>query len=685
MTAYSNPTARSGEAGAAVITAEKEAQIILPPPTPLNPVPALTVALRIDNREQLLTFLQSVSGRQLLIFENEGLRTLLLRQVLSDPNARVFHGKKNWDSQGVFPLPAGLSIVGTHLLSATETGFATSTDSTETGAEVSLLQDDWDMSVDVVSYFLRPCNLSKTTTISQRIINWTRPRTHHRIVYIPQATAICHKLLANSGMTSAPNVSIHRLQLDVFPLENDVLSLEYPDAMKETEVDGIPSSLITTVARSLLKIQDVVGRIPRVQALGVLGEEVVKKMMTLTLEESLMSPESVSSEEGEIAAMLIMDRKVDMVTPMLTPLTYEGLLDEVVGLQCGFMNVDLEVINPESEESEKVALAVTGGDTLFHEVRDQHVEKFGSFLQNQAKALQESHANFTNKEKKKDLTEIHQFVKNIPIFTKNLRSLTNHIHLAELVKALTEESGFREQWQTERSIVEGEACFDILEEWIACQYPPYRILKLLCLQSICSGGIKSSRYDSIRRDVVQAYGLDFLFVLNNLEKAGLLRRRDWMDSASPFSTLRKSLILINAEVDPVEPDDISYVSSGYAPLSVRLVQTAMKGWIGKEDLLRELPGRLVDVMQQYPPIDFAASMRQNGGIMTHLGAFAEKKKGDNNGRKPTLLVVYVGGLTYMEIAALRFLSKRASFPYHIIAVATKIVNGGSLLHCLGSK
>ena len=684
MTAYNsaNSATKSAES-VAVGAADNDAQVILSPPTPLNPVPILPAALRIDNRENLLSLLQSVAGRQLLIFENEGLRTLLLRQVLSDPNARVFQGKKNWDPQTYFPIPQGLSIIGTHLLSKTKTTgrFTSSPATTETGAEVSLIADDWDTTVDVVTYFLRPCNLSQTTTISERIRNWTRPRTHHRIVYLPQATAICHKLLANSGMTSAPNVSIHRLQLNVFPLENDVLSLEYPDAMKETDVEGTPSSLITTVARSLLTIQDVVGRIPRVQVLGTLGEEVVKKMMTLTLEESLTSPNISSSEEGDIVAMLVLDRKVDMVTPMLTPLTYEGLLDEVIGIDCGFMNVNVEVINPESEESEKVSLAVTGSDTLYQEVRDQHVEKFGSFLQNQAKALQESHANFTNKEKKKDLSEIHQFVKNIPIFTKNLRSLTNHIHLAELVKASTEESGFRERWQTERSIVEGETCYEMLEEWIACQYPPFRILRLLCLQSICGGGIKSARYDSIRRDIIQTYGFEFLFVLNNLERAGLLRRRDWMDSTNPFNMLRKSLILINAEVDPVEPDDISYVSSGYAPMSVRLVQTAMKGWTGKEEILRELPARVVDISQQNPPQDYASAIKKGAGIS--LGLLAESKQGDN-GRKPTMVIVYVGGVTYMEIAALRFLSKRASFPYHIIVVTTKIINGVSLLHTLGS-
>ena len=65
------------------------------------------------------------------------------------------------------------------------------------------------------------------------------------------------------------------------------------------------------------------------------------------------------------------------------------------------------------DQTEKVALALNGSDTLYAEVRNQNVEKFGSFLQNQAIALKESHSNFTNKDK--DLSEIHQFVKQIPV------------------------------------------------------------------------------------------------------------------------------------------------------------------------------------------------------------------------------------------------------------------------------
>jgi len=523
-----------------VVATTKEAEIILPPPSALNPVPSLPAALRIDNEEQLVSLLKTdpflsnkptgnSSFRQLLVFGTESLRTLLMRQVLSDPHTRTFKGKKkNWDANNSFPLPRGLSLVGTRVLSSggSTEGIRTSLDATMDGAEVSLKgQSSWEQdiqNVEVVTYFLRASDLSQTQTVMSRVKAWKKTtRIHHRIVYIPQPTALVHKMLNTSGLGTAPNASIHKMQLDLFPLETDLLSLEYDDAMREAEVEGTPSTLISTVARSILKLQDVVGPIPRIQSLGPLGEEVVRKLLNLTVDEYLasksqeeMTPGPVAG--GDVAALLVMDRKVDMVTPMTTPLTYEGLLDEVVGIDCGFITVDVSTINPEDDEAEKkqanasdnemVALGINGSDTLVAEVRDQHVEKFGTFLRNQAIALRESHHNFTSQGKKRDLSEIHQFVKQIPVFTKNYRTLTNHIHLAELVKAFSEETTFRERWQTERSMIEGDICYDTLEDLVACQYPPYRFFRLLCLQSLCAGGIKSSRYDAIRRDVVQTYG-----------------------------------------------------------------------------------------------------------------------------------------------------------------------------------
>jgi hypothetical protein len=161
------------------VEASREAQVILAPPSATNPVPTLPAALRLDNNEQLVTLLQTnptgssdMPFRQLLVFSDDSLRTLLLRQVVTDPNTRVFKGKKNWDGQHSFVgLPR--SVIGTRIMPKSSGGSAprVQTDATMEGAEVSLLQDEsWDdESVDVITYCLRASTLSATTQLMEKI------------------------------------------------------------------------------------------------------------------------------------------------------------------------------------------------------------------------------------------------------------------------------------------------------------------------------------------------------------------------------------------------------------------------------------------------------------------------------------------------------------------------------------
>ena len=105
--------------------------------------------------------------------------------------------------------------------------------------------------------------------------------------------------------------------------------------------------------------------------------------------------------------------------------------------------------------------------------------------------------------------------------------------------------------------------------------------------------------------------------------------------------------------------------------------------ISKEDILRELPGRLLDIQQCHPPLDLSTTLKlQTPPKGESLGTYAKNSTKVRRGKKPTLIVVYLGGITYMEIAALRFLSKRDTFPYHIIMVTTRVMNGSTLLKSL---
>jgi len=733
--------------------------------------------------------------RQLLVFEDDALRQLLLRQVLNDPHSSSSNNpaqqqasqqqrpnsKKNWQTYNKFNYPKSLegTIVGTRLLELTRprngrnkygpnntTTSSTSTkpnsttttnpfdhDDTPTtngnGSDPELLTGDTlnlGQHVDIVTYFVRPWKLDTTLGLVQKIPKWKSSLKHngnnpiqHQVVYLPNINAFIQQIWDDSNLNT--HATMMSLQLDIFPLESDVWSLEHPHVIREL-LEGTPSNSISTCARTLLKIQDLTGIFPRIQALGPMAEDILQKTLYMAVDEyvqkdqeddtdmdenydttnqgtytnSGVEPIKANKKAGHMACILL-DRQVDMVTPLATPLTYEGLLDEVVGIETGFLQVPQSYLNPEEEgtssspaaatsssspnttiaiqaqqqqQQQRVALGVHAGDSLYAEVRDQHVEQFGTFLQNQAKALQESHANFTNKQQRKDLNQIHQFVKQIPMFTQNLRTLTNHIHLAESIQAFTQAPTFREQWQTERSLLEGETAYDTLEEWIGSHHPIEKVLRGLCLQSLCSGGLKGHKYDQLRQLIVQGYGYEYALKLHALEQLGWIRRRDTFFEAATFGNLRKSLILIHPEVNTMDPDDVSYVSSGYAPLSVRLIQASIQGWTkSRAEIWKDLPGRCIDVEPTWPPQELSTLLSTSSTNPTKpsLGEIAKAATttatttttNQQQQRKPVLIVFFVGGISYMEIAALRFLSKRPSFPYHIIMLTTKIINGNTLL------
>lgn len=49
--------------------------------------------------------------------------------------------------------------------------------------------------------------------------------------------------------------------------------------------------------------------------------------------------ERAPTVETRFDSLIVLDRRVDMITPMLTQLTYEGLIDEFVGIRnCAFVS-----------------------------------------------------------------------------------------------------------------------------------------------------------------------------------------------------------------------------------------------------------------------------------------------------------------------------------------------------------
>jgi hypothetical protein len=135
-----------------------------------------------------------------------------------------------------------------------------------------------------------------------------------------------------------------------------------------------------------------------------------------------------------------------------------------------------------------------------------------------------------------------------------------------------------------------------------------------------------------------------------------------------YTYLRKQLRLIVDEVNEQDPNDIAYVYSGYAPLSIRLVQCIIQkqyllsftrgapsngagvanaagpggqGWRGFDEAVKNARGATFDEVQKGEDKAVKARSLLTGG-----------------GEKKTIIVAFLGGITFTEIAALRFVAKR---------------------------
>lgn len=185
--------------------------------------------------------------------------------------------------------------------------------------------------------------------------------------------------------------------------------------------------------------------------------------------------------------------------------------------------------------------------------------------------------------------------------------------------------------------------------------------------SICEDGLLSKYFHSFRTLFLHAYGYDYLPTLYYLQVRGLLIERSAPIAINPvggsfklsskdskkanFSQISKALKLTSPSEIPFDAktaSNPSYVfSDAYTPISCQIIaQTVADGWS---------TARLQKIFGQEVPISASPN---------HL-------KPDNRIKK-ALLIAFIGGVTFAEIAALRQFAQNSNF--RLIVVASHILN-----------
>ncbi|XP_061405425.1 vacuolar protein sorting-associated protein 33A isoform X1 [Lethenteron reissneri] len=490
------------------------------------------------------------------------------------------------------------------------------------------------------------------------------PGREYHLVCVPRRCVLCEQHLQQMGVFGT-FTTIQEYPLDFIPFDSDLISMENEFAFRECHLENDFTSLFH-VAKGLMTMQSLYGTIPNISGKGEWARRVTDMLLRMHREMAGVQMHMPPA----IDTLLIIDRSVDLLTPMLTQLTYEGLVDEIYGLQNTSVKLPPEKFQPRKQDGEAAAelpsepkkLILNSAEELYAEIRDRNFNAVGEVLSRKARLIT---AQFEERHQAKTVGEIKEFVSKLPHMQAVKSSLATHTSIAELVQEVTHSDTFLDSLAVEQEFIAGidtDKANVYIEECIAQKLPLMRVLRLMCIQSLCNNGLKPKLLEYYRREIIQTYGFEHMLTLFNLEKAGLLKLQP--PGRNNFPTLRKTLRLHQTDVNERAPTDVSYVYSGYAPLSVRLAQLSTRpGWRVIEEALKLLPGPEFHEKQPIPT--GLAHKRDTGSRIT--------------------LVLFLGGVTSAEISAIRFLGQSEDSNTDYVIGTTKLINGTSWLQSLAEK
>lgn len=502
----------------------------------------------------------------------------------------------------------------------------------------------------------------------------------YKVLYVPRRLFVCDMIMEEEGVYE--ELYYDEFKVELFPLDEDILSLELPDFFRSFFLDG-DQSWIQTIATSIVNLQSIFGTIPHCYGMGRCSKMVFDMVKML---QSFQGP-AKEAVNNKIGHLILFDRDEDMVTPLCTQTTYAGLVDDRYGIHCGFCDFPAEVTGTNKSQR----LLLTKDDVLFEEIRDRHISNVFNFLKQKAKEVQVGYSKGRNIASIGDMKDFVQ--KELKGLKQDYKSLTMHVGACEgILKQTSEQLDFQEQLQTEHSMLEGinlKDCYTYIEEHIARQSSHIRSLRFCCLLSLTQNGLPTKDFRGLQSHYLHSNGYQHLVTFSNLKKLGMFTEQTTVEvtkmSASDvksriaekalkrtaFRLLSKRLNLIprQGEVNLQNPDDMSYVFSGaYTPLSCKLVEQVLikRGFFGLDDVKKHLSG---PCFEEHRGLSAKGSVQSSASV-TPLS-------------EQVVLVFFLGGCTFAEIAALRLLGKRKG--YRFIFATTAIVTGKRLLESIKEK
>ncbi|KAK2196501.1 bifunctional Vacuolar protein sorting-associated protein 33 [Babesia duncani] len=394
----------------------------------------------------------------------------------------------------------------------------------------------------------------------------------------------------------------------------------------------------------------------------------------------------------EIDYGVIIDRRVDLITPMCSNFTYQGLLDSIVGIKNDAIYMDAAILEGAEKPPEILVdlfsppvtsrnlKRISLDNSLYKEIKWMNYNDVGSYLHSRAIGSRDrSVPNSVGAASDlSTLGEMDEFVKKYKSQQREHLILSQHVHLMSFLSRAVSQDVHKLLKHLEDGILQGsiqgsndggglanitamlfkstETTIEFVLDLIYWNVPLVEIYRLLILSSQTCNGIKRADFETLKRAIMFQYGFQELMTLEHLLKCGAISINATTIDPTRWQKLCRRLNLLVDQDCGIS--DYSGVFGGYAPLSLRLVQMLHVAQNSAQALDFELQ------LLQAP----LASLKQED-----VG-----RKTSNVHQQGGMFIGYLGGVTLGEIAAANVMAKRQPTK-PLVILTTDVINYRSLI------
>ena len=535
---------------------------------------------------------------------------------------------------------------------------------------------------DVIIFIIRPDReLFNVVLEIHLMLRALRPKglTEH-LIFIPRENYDIIEYMTTNNMIG--DFNIENLNIDLIPIDIDLLSLEKEDSIKEIYIDK-NLSCVSDLANAVVKLETCFGKIKYKYIKGDLAQTFCDTMEEKEKENNL------KENEDEILGMIVLDRSVDFITLMTTNYTCEGLIDENIGINLGRIKVNesmltenlnpttttnkINNVNNNNQQKEKIVQygLTTNINKFFCTFRCMHYLDALKYIKTYREYYQKL---FTNKNSKLSATELKNMTEELQYFMNNIKKdlIMNENLINFVIEPLIDKEHLK-YIEKEQLLLAGDIpdnLHNYYDEILCEQKDLISLIKLMIIESLTQNGIQG--YQKLKREILNIYGFQKIFLFRDLENLGWLKEKQLLKNLKniidfTYSQINEKLELIKENYQPLKIEDCSYVLSGYCPISIKIIEKAVNGeWNTIIDVLRKMPG-------------FTSCPEDEKVIKEPVK--------DRN----IMFIIFIGGVTYTEIEAIRFLNRKFNEENlkgkrkktQFIILTTGILNSKKILQNLG--